>query len=240
MEVTAAAASYLRGLTARAVAVFERRLTGVWLLGSGAYGGFGEGSDLDVQAATETTPTADELEALVGLVTPDLRACPAAGLEFVLYDRTVLETPSPPLRWSLNLNGGPSRAIKVSTDPASESWHWFILDLAIGLDFSVTLHGAPLEHVVGPISRDLQLAAIREGSRWHQEHEPLGSNHLANAARGLRYVETGTWGSKPAALAWLSDTGRTELEALDHLRAQLEMKSSHNEAGGIGVHLREP
>lgn len=223
MEVTAAAASYLRDLTAQAVLVFGRRLTGVWLLGSGAYGGFGEGSDLDVQAATDHAPTVDELEALVGLVAPGLPTCPAAGLELVLYDRVVLKTPSPPLRWSLNLNGGPSLPSKVSTDPTSESWHWFILDLAIGLDFSVTLHGNALVDVVGVISRDLQLAAIKEGTRWHLEHEPNGPNLLGNAVRGLRYVETGTWGSKPAARAWLSRTGRTELEALDQLRSQLEM-----------------
>jgi len=223
MEVTPAAASFLRDLTAQVVSVFGRRLTGLWLLGSGAYGGFDDGSDLDVQAATENAPTADELEALVDLITPGLGTCPAAGLEFVLYDRAVLETPSPPLRWSLNLNGGPSLPSKVSTDPTSESWHWFILDLAIGLDFSVTLHGTALVDVVGAISRDLQLAALKEGTRWHLENEPNGPNLLGNAARGLRYVETGTWGSKPAALAWLSRTGRTELEALDCLRSQLAM-----------------
>ncbi len=221
MEVTAAAESYLRDLTAQAVSVFGQRLTAVWLLGSGAYGDFGEGSDLDVQAATANAPTADQVETLVSLVMPGLPTCPAAGLEFVLYDRSVLKAPTPPLRWSLNLNGGPTRRIKVSTDPASEPWHWFVLDLAIGHDFSVTLHGAPFADVVGAIGRDLQLAAIRESLAWHQEHEPHGPNHLANSARGLRYVETGTWGSKRAALAWLSNTGRTELEALAHLEAQL-------------------
>jgi hypothetical protein len=223
MEVTTAAASYLRELTAQAISVFGERLTGVWLLGSGAYGGFGEGSDLDVQAATETAPTPRELEALIDLIVPGLPTCPAAGLELVLYHRTVLAKPVPPLRWSLNLNGGPLRRISVSTNPAGEPWHWFILDLAIGLDFSVTLHGTALTDVVGPIGRQVQLDAIKESMRWHQENEPNGPNHLGNAARALRYMETGEWGSKPAALTWLSHTRRTQCEALDQLRTQLEM-----------------
>jgi hypothetical protein len=214
---------YLGGLTRDAVSVFGRRLTGVWLLGSAAYGGFGAHSDLDVQAATDTTPTAPEVETLVGLITQGLPACPAEGLEFVLYDRAVLEEFTPPLRWSLNLNGGPARAFTASTDPASESWHWFVLDLAIGRDHSVTLHGADLADVVGPIDRDLELEAIRESLRWHEGNEPLGPNHLANAARALRYLETATWGSKPAALEWLSGTGRTAIDALEELRTRLAM-----------------
>jgi hypothetical protein len=100
MEVTEAAASFLRGLTGQVFSVFSEDLTGVWLLGSGAYGGFGAKSDLDVQAAIENTPTDQEVAALVGLITPSLARCPAEGLEFVLYDRAVLETPTPPLQWS--------------------------------------------------------------------------------------------------------------------------------------------
>jgi hypothetical protein len=214
---------YLRRLTSQVDAVFGDRLTGAWLLGSGAYGGFNEDSDLDVQAATETEPAADDLDQLTSLIVPDLPACPAAGLEFVLYHRAVLAALAPPLRWSLNINGGPRREQKVSVDPSSESWHWFVLDLAVGRQLAVTLQGSDLGDVVAPIDRDLTLAAIEASVRWHDQHEPDGANRLANAARGLRYIETGEWCSKPAARTWLANTGHTDRQALDELRFRLHI-----------------
>ena len=206
--------------------MFAERLTGVWLLGSGAYGGFGAESDLDVQAIVDGPPTGAEIDRLVALIAHPHLACPAAGLEFVLYERRVLEHPSPPLEWSLNLNGGPKRARSVSTDPARHPWHWFVLDLAAGRELAVTLHGTDLADVVGPISDEDQLAAITESVRWHDENEPASTNQTYAAARGLMYLETGTHPSKPAARAWLASTGRTPQDAIEELRAALRTRGA--------------
>lgn len=215
------AMTYLETVTKSIRSVFGARLTGVWLLGSGAYGGFGPTSDLDLQAATEHRPTPDEVATLVRLLRPRLAACPAEGLEFVLYDRAVLADPRPPLRWSLNLNGGPKRAYEASTDPDTEAWHWFVLDLAIGRHSAVTLAGSDLADVLGPIAHDLQVKAIAESVRWHADHEPDEAKALGNAVRALRFLNTGEWGSKPDGLAWLAGTGMTVAEAQASLRTRL-------------------
>lgn len=204
---------YLRELTDRVVSVFGGRTVGVWLIGSAAYGGYTQNSDLDVQAAVED-PTASEVASLVEMINHEALPCPAAGLEFVLYDRDVLVDPSPPMQWALNLNGGPERAPSVSTDYTSEAWFWFVLDLGVIRDLSVTLHGQDLVDTVGAFSREVQIAAIADSVRWHAAHVPDSRGRIENAVRGLRFIETGTWGSKPEGLAWLASTGRTPEQAL--------------------------
>ncbi|GBE25622.1 hypothetical protein BMS3Bbin02_01910 [bacterium BMS3Bbin02] len=206
--------NYLSELTERVISVFGDRTVGVWLIGSAAYGGYTENSDLDVQTAVEG-PTDSEVTALVEMINHEALPCPAAGLEFVLYDRDVLVDPVAPLQWSLNLNGGPQRSASVSTDYTSEAWFWFVLDLAVVREQSMTLHGQDLVDVVGPFSREVQVAAIADSVRWHAEHVPTGPSRSANAARGLRFIETGTWGSKPDGVAWLAATGRTPEQAID-------------------------
>jgi hypothetical protein len=201
--------------------VFVDRVGGVWLLGSLAYGGFGPSSDVDIQAAV-CHPTAGDIETLAERINHRVLPCPAQGLEFVLYDIEALATPKPPLQWSLNLNGGPGRQEKVSTDPTSEPWHWFLLDLAIGRQTAKTLSGRDLSDIVGPISRDDQRAAIAESVRWHDRYDHGSPNQTANAARGLRFLRTGQWGSKPEALQWVASRGYAEADIVTALTKELE------------------
>jgi hypothetical protein len=211
---------YVKRITAETEAVFGDRVVGVWLIGSLAYGGFGPSSDVDIQAAVRD-PTGNEIASLVERIRhPDL-PCPAAGLEFVLYDVEDLQSPVPPLQWLLNLNGGPAREEKISTDPTSESWHWFLLDLAIGRQTAKTLSGRDLHDVAGPISRVDQLAAIAESVRWHSCHDEGSANQAANAARGLRFLRTGQWGSKPDALGWASSLGHPTSDLLAELTREM-------------------
>lgn len=211
---------YVGRVVAEVRAVFEDRVVGVWLLGSLAYGGFGPSSDVDIQAAVRD-PHPAEVAALAERINHRTLPCPAAGLEFVLYDVEALQAPTPPMQWALNLNGGPRREEKVSTDPASESWHWFLLDLAIGLQTAETLYGRDLRDVVGPIGCRAVLAAIDESRRWHARHEDGSVNQAGNAARALRYLRTGRWGSKPDALSWASSLGYTRAEVSAALEQEL-------------------
>jgi hypothetical protein len=219
---------YAGRVTEEVRSVFGDRVVGVWLIGSLAQGGFGPTSDIDIQAAV-VQPTGEEIEDLVPRIRHPTPPCPAAGLEFVLYDVAVLTTPTPPLQWSLNLNGGPNRAEKISMDPASESWHWFVLDLAAGRQTARTLHGAALRDVVGPIGRDDQRAAIAASVRWHSRHDEGGANQAANAARGLLLLRTGRWTSKPDAIGWASARGYSAGDVMAELAAELG-----DEVDGIG------
>lgn len=220
MSLREAAERYADRVADEVRSVFEDRAVGVWLIGSLAHGGFGPTSDVDIQAAVDK-PGDDAIRALVGRIRHPILPCPAAGLEFVLYDVAVLASPTPPLRWSLNLNGGPSREEKVSTDPATESWHWFLLDLAVGRDTARTLHGEDLRDVAGSISQADVRAAIAESFRWHRRHDNGGSNQLANAARGLRFLRFGQWGSKPDALDWATALGYSPRNVMTELAVEL-------------------
>jgi hypothetical protein len=212
---------YVERIANAVEAAFGDRVSGVWLIGSLAYGGFGPSSDVDVQAAVRD-PADGEVASLVERIRHPQLPCPAAGLEFVLYDVNDLVSPVPPLQWLLNLNGGPTREEKISTDPTSESWHWFLLDLAIGRQTAKTLSGRDLREVVGPISREDQLAAIVESLRWHSSNEEGNANQAANAARGLRFLRTGQWGSKPDALRWASSLGLPTSDLMAELARELE------------------
>jgi hypothetical protein len=209
---------YLERVVAEIGAVFADRVVGVWVLGPLAYGGFGPTSDIDVQAAVRD-PTVREIAALVERISHPRLPCPAEGLEFVLYDVEVLESPTPPLRWALNLNGGPVREHKVSTDPTEESWHWFVLDLAIGRETARTMYGQDLRDIVGPIGREHQLAAIAESLRWHDRSDEGDPNRIANAARGLRFLRTGQWVSKPEGLQWAESVGYSTQDVVAELAA---------------------
>jgi hypothetical protein len=211
---------YLEQLVEEIRSVFGDRVAGVWLLGSLAYGGFGPSSDIDVQAAV-ADPATSEIDRLVERIVHPALPCPAEGLEFVLYDVAELECPAPPLRWALNLNGGPNRPRSVNTDPGTEPWHWFLLDLAIGRQTGRTLSGRDLDQVAGPISRADQVAAVAASFRWHAEHDEEGANRVANAARGLHFLITGRWISKPAALEWAGSQGYSGLEIIGVLAGHL-------------------
>ena len=198
----------------------------MWLIGSLAYGGFGPSSDVDIQVAVHG-PTQREIAALTDRINRATLPCPAAGLEFVLYDLAAIRTPTPPLQWALNFNDGPDREYNVSTDPTSESWHWFLLDLAIGWQTAQTLLGEELRDVVGAVCRADQKAAIAESVRWHTSHENGSPNHVGNAARGLRFLRTGQWGSKPDALGWAASLGYSARDVIAELAMELDEGLQH-------------
>lgn len=186
--------------------MFADRVVGVWLVGSHAYGGATEQSDIDIQACVDEASAA-EVGGLAELIAHPRLWCPGAGLEFVLYDSPTLAEPVVPLRWLLNLNGGQTREHTVSFDPATESWHWFVLDLVIAREFGRTISGRPLAEILGPIEREVQLEALAQSYRWHALNDDAGPNRQANAARGLRFLRTNRWGSKPAGLEWAREAG---------------------------------
>jgi len=210
---------YVERIAAETCDVFGDRVIGVWLLGSLAYGGFGPASDVDIQAAV-VEPTDEEIARLVERINHRALPCPAAGLEFVLYNVEALRDTTPPLQWSLNLNGGTTREEKVSTDSTSESWHWFYLDLAIGRETAKTLIGRELRDVAGPAGAQDVRAAIAASLLWHTREDPGSTNQAANAARSLRYLRTGLWGSKPDALLWAASHGYSESDVIAELAAE--------------------
>src|SRR5258706_130799 len=82
--------AYLDAVVARLRSLLGDRLTGVYPAGSLAFDAYRPGrSDVDLVAVADR-PTPAEVAAIVAGLSHDALPCPAAGLEFVLDDRTTL------------------------------------------------------------------------------------------------------------------------------------------------------
>jgi hypothetical protein len=188
-ELDEAATRYLEELVARLRAHVDLRAA--FLLGSGALGGYDPGrSDLDVIAVCARPLSLDDRRRLVEAVSHGALPCPARKLELVVY----AEGDQPP-DFQLNLNTGRDEQ-HVSFDPAEESPHWFVIDASIAEQHAVPLFGPPWQTLFTPVSADGVHAAVKEGLRWAEAHEPNSPNTRLNARRARRYLTDGVWVSK--------------------------------------------
>jgi hypothetical protein len=176
------------------VAVLRRRLgdglVGAWLFGSAALGDFDPArSDVDVQAvATERLPERERRALADALAAVP---CPVRGLEFVLYAREDLATPTP----QLNLNHGPRMGHRLDLEVPAGEWFWFTIDVAIGREHGRTLAGPPAGEVF-PAPDDERIgAALRAGLAFHP----------AAAPRAWAWAAERRWLTKPQAERWAAE-----------------------------------
>jgi Domain of unknown function (DUF4111) len=193
---------YLGEVVERLARLAGERLLGAWVVGSGAIGDFDrERSDLDVQAVTSERLARAELEELAAALSHPALACPARGLEFVLYARADLDEPLGPA-FQLNLNTGPGMLQHVGYDPAAEPRFWFVLDVAIAREQSRPLYGAPVAELLPELPRELVLSALGDALAWWREHDATGA--ILAACRAWAWLDEGRWLSKGEAAAWAS------------------------------------
>lgn len=175
-----------------------------YLIGSGALGGFvPEQSDVDLVAICPVSPADERKQATIDLLTREAMTWPVRGLEFVLYARAAVATPSAAPQFEINLNVGQRMPLHVTLDPALEPAHWFVVDLAILREHGVALTGPPSRDLVAPIPRALLLDALLESLSWHAAHERQLHSTVLNAGRAWRYVQDGVWSSKDDAASWV-------------------------------------
>ena len=194
--------AYVDALVDRLVGLLEGRLTAAYLLGSLALGDYVPGrSDIDVAAvASDPIPDEAKQEVVAALSHPNL-PCPTKGLEFVLYARDSIVTPTRGAAFEINLNTGPGMAFTSSFDPASEPAHWFVIDRSIARTRGIRLVGPPSGEMFAEIPRRWVLEAVGDSLEWHRETD-TSPNLVLNACRAWYYVEEGTWTSKSEAAAW--------------------------------------
>jgi predicted nucleotidyltransferase len=186
--------SYLDELVARLADVAN--LHAVYLLGSAASGGYEHGrSDVDVVAVTTRSLSDTEKRELAKVA--ESLPCPARKLELVVY-------PLGSDRHEINLNTGE----KVSFDPEEDPAFWFVLDRAIAEQHATVLAGPLWHEVFEPVPREAVLEALEQALDWQEENDPIGRSSVLNACRGWMWLETGVWGSKLEAAAWLRDRVR--------------------------------
>ena len=206
-DTTLATGHLVEGCARAAVGRLQRllgeELLGAYLIGSGALGGaVAEQSDLDLVAVCAHAPSPTEIQQLVTALTQEAMTWPVRGMEFVLYPRAAVAMPARAPAFAINLNVGPRMPLHLSTDPAAEPAHWFVIDLAILHEHGVALFGPPARDLVAPIPRAWLLAALADGLAWHAANEPALHQSVLNAGRAWRYAVEGVWSSKDAAATW--------------------------------------
>ncbi|KAJ5100528.1 hypothetical protein N7456_006580 [Penicillium angulare] len=177
--------AYLGGIVQRLTDHLKGQLVGVYLFGSASYGAYESGlSDLDVQAIVKDPLDTVDKQAVIHLLNQDALPCPAIKLEFVVYAQSAVYPASRHPRFELNLNTGHHQPDHISLDPANESSHWFLLDIAMGRKLGRNLHGLNITDAFGAIPRRLILEAIATSLDWHQANELNSANSVLNACRG--------------------------------------------------------
>ncbi|KAK6811211.1 hypothetical protein RU639_013030 [Aspergillus parasiticus] len=195
--------AYLEEIVQRLTEYLKGQLVGVYLFGSASYGAYESGlSDLDVQAIVKDQLDTVDKQAIISRVNQDALPCPATKLEFVVYSQSAVYPASRHPRFELNLNTGPHQPDHISLDPASESSHWFLLDIAMGRQLGRTLYGPPTTEAFGAIPRRWILETIANSLEWHQANELSSANSVLNACRGWRFIVTGEFSSKLDGAKW--------------------------------------
>lgn len=195
--------AYLKEMVNRLTGYLKDQLVGIYLFGSASYDAYEPGlSDLDVQAIVRDPLDTVDKQAVICRLNQAALPCPATKLEFVVYAQGAVCPASRHPRFELNLNTGLHQPDHVSLDPANESSHWFLLDIAMGRELGRNLHGPATTDAFGAIPRRWILEAIANSLDWHQANELNSANSVLNACRGWRFITTGEFSSKLDGARW--------------------------------------
>lgn len=202
MTTFPAESAYLDELAARLRRLLGEDLVGVYVGGSYALGDYEPGrSDLDV-AAVVAGPLAERRRAeLVAALRHESLACPARGLELVVYTAKAAGAPTAEAAFELNLNTGARMPFRVDTEPVPGELHWFAPDRAVLQDQGIALLGPPADVVFAALTPSLLLPVLAEVLRWYRS-DGRRDDAVLNACRSLRFAQESSWSSKPAAARW--------------------------------------
>jgi hypothetical protein len=191
--------AYLAAVVRRLREVLGPRLVGVYPAGSLAFDAYRPGrSDVDL-VAVAAGPV--DVEPVVAALTA--LPCPAAGLEFVLYDRDRLAGLTTEAGFTLNLNTGRELAFKAETSPGDGHTFWYPIDRDMVRQQDRSLAGPPFTSLTGRVAREVLLPVVAESVAAQLDGVLAhGDNAVLNGCRALRYHATGTWSAKRDAAVW--------------------------------------
>ncbi|QRO00598.1 DUF4111 domain-containing protein [Archangium violaceum] len=203
VHVAPEVARYAGEVASRLRALLGDELLGAYLIGSGSLGGYEPGrSDIDIIAICAHRQEVRVKQAIAEALDHRVLACPARGLEFVLYPKDAVATPTRSPRFEMNFNTGAHMNYRLGFDPADEAAHWFVIDLDIARGHAVPLVGPPASELLAAAPRAWVLDAVRDSLTWHAREEPVSPNNVLNACRAWRYAEECVWGTKVAGATW--------------------------------------
>ena len=194
---------YLRELVNIIHKNFYDKIVGIYLFGSGSYGGYEPGrSDLDIQAVVKKSLCITERNKLVNLISHKNLACPAKKLEFVCYPlsavKPVLKTP----KFDINYNTGALEQEHICFNPNNEASHWFLLDMAIGRELGHSLLGPAPGKIFGEVPKKWIIEAMLDCITWYEQHESTSVDLILNTCRCWKFSETNYMCSKQDGLSW--------------------------------------
>lgn len=193
--------AYLNAVTDRLRELLGERLTGVYPTGSVALDGYRPGrSDLDLIAVGERLTPADVTAAAAAL-SHEALPCPAAGLEFVLYDRAVLAGLTTQDGFALNLNTGRELTALVEQGPQGRPGFWYPIDRDITAQQDRALTGPPFTALVPRLPHPLLLPVVA-ASVAANDGPAVRDDAVLNVCRALHWRAKRRWVSKPEAGRW--------------------------------------
>lgn len=178
-------------------------LVGVYFVGSVALGGYVPGeSDIDIAAVSGAALTHPQKQLVASAVVEASAACPARGVEFTMYCRSVAGSLPERADFEVNANGGPRMPTAVHLDPTSEPSFWYVLDRAIAYRSGLAITGPPARSTFADIPRSTLLQAMYESMAWHRTHEKATLYSVLNACRAWRFADEDVLGSKLEGASW--------------------------------------
>ena len=206
---------YLGAVVSRLQTIFPGRLVGVYPAGSLAFDAYVPGrSDVDLLVVAER-PSPDEVLRVAERLDQAELACPAAGLELVLYDRATLAGLGVEAGFALNLNTGAELTAKVETEAGDGPAFWYPIDRdmvrqqrrgLIGPPFPQLVTRVRSRHLLPVVAESVAVQAAQLG-----EH---GDNAVLNGCRALRYHAERDWAPKRVAAAWAIERRPGEAELI--------------------------
>ena len=149
-------------------------------------------------------------------------ACPARGLELVVYRREVAASGTPEPGFEVELNTGPRMPFRATYDPrdrpAADGHFWYGLDRSILHQSGHALLGPPAAEVFADLSPgDLRRLLVDALRWWLARPTPAGDrpapgadDAVLGACRALVRVRHGSWLAKVAAGRRLVATGHPD------------------------------
>ena len=227
---------YLRDLVTEAQGVLADALVGAYAAGSVALDAFDPArSDIDVALVTRGPLAVGSKQRLVSRLRHETLACPARGLELVVYQRWAALSGTADPAFELEFNTGPGMAFRATLRPADrpaeDGLFWYGLDRDILHAHGLRLTGPPAAQVFTELDRAAVRTLLLDSLAWWHRRTPSrttptpgAEEAVLGACRALLRHRRGLWfGKVEAARALVAD---------GHGSAKLLLESIAARAGG--------
>jgi len=221
---------YLSALTDRTRTILGSNLVGVYAAGSLALGSYEQGrSDIDIAIVCGTALDRPTKEQVIRGLRHESLACPARGLELVVYRREVATAGTPEPGFEVELNTGRRmdfRATWAGEDRAEpDGTFWYAIDRSILAERGRSLVGPPADEIFRSVPEAVLIDLLIASLHWHLAQEitvPVDqpadwtSDAVLNACRAWRRVLSGHWSDKVTAGGEVTQAAIGQFEADDH------------------------